>query len=130
MTPVTRTSCSVICGMKRRTPCIAHLLTTSIGKDLIDSHKNSDVQRLQPECNDSVSTMTCNSREGNGSDRFEKYEQHAGRECVVRLINDIIADPRVTADDDVQTEQSTDTDFNKLVCNQTIRTERRGCAEP
>ena len=41
-------------GMKRRTPCIAHSLTTSIGKDLTDSHKNSDVQRLQPECNDSI----------------------------------------------------------------------------
>ena len=30
----------------------------------------------------------------------------------------------------IQTEQSTDTDFNKLVCNQTIRIERRGCVEP
>ena len=48
------------------------------------------------------------------------YEQLAGRERVVRLIKDILVDPRVTADDTVQTEQSTDTDFNKLVCNQTI----------
>ena len=56
-------------------------------------------------------------REGNGSDRFEKYEQHAGRECVVRLIEDILADPRVTADGTAQTEQSTAADFNKLPCN-------------
>ena len=54
-------------------------------------------------------------REGNRSDRIEKYEQHAGRERVVRLIHDILVDPRVTADDTVQTEQSTDADFNKLV---------------
>ena len=33
------------------------------------------------------------------------------------MIEDILADPRVTADDTVQTEQSTDADFNKLVCN-------------
>ena len=46
-----------------------------------------------------------------------KYEQHAGRERVVRLMKNILADPRVTADDNVQTEQSTDADFNKLVCN-------------
>ena len=56
-------------------------------------------------------------REGNGSDRFEKYEQHAGRGRVVRLIEDILADPRVTMDDTVHMEQSTDADFNKLVCN-------------
>ena len=54
----------------------------------------------------------------------------AGRERGVRLLEDVLADPRVTADDNVQTEQTTDTDFNKLVRNQTIRTERRGCAEP
>ena len=96
--------------------------STSFGKDLIDSHKNSDIRRLRSE-GKTRSTITRNSREGNGSDRFEKYEQHAGRERIVRLIEDILADPRVTADDDVQTEQCTDTDFNKLVCNQTIRTE-------
>ena len=33
------------------------------------------------------------------------------------LIGDILADPRVTADGNVQTEQSTDADFNKLVCH-------------
>ena len=33
------------------------------------------------------------------------------------LIKDILADPAVTADDNVQTEQSTRADFNKLVCN-------------
>ena len=49
MAPVTRTSCSVIRGMKRGTPCIAHPLTASIGKDLTDSHKNRDVRRLQSE---------------------------------------------------------------------------------
>ena len=65
-----------------------------------------------PEC-----TSGNHLREGNGSDRFEKYEQHAGRERVVRLIKDILADPRVTADNTVQTEQSTDADFHKLVCN-------------
>ena len=36
---------------------------------------------------------------------------------VIMLIEDILADPRVTADDTVQTEQSTDADFNKRVCN-------------
>ena len=41
-------------------------------------------------------------------------------------MEDILADPRVTADDNAQTEQSTDADFNKLVCIQTIRTERDG----
>ena len=65
-----------------------------------------------PEC-----TSGNRLREGNSSNRFEKYEQHADRERVVRLIEDILADPRVTADDIVQTEQSTDADFNKLVCN-------------
>ena len=55
-------------------------------------------------------------REGNSSGRFGKYEQHAGRERVVRLIEDILGDPRVTADGYVQTEQSTDAEFNKLVC--------------
>ena len=65
-----------------------------------------------PEC----TSGNHQQREGNGSDRFEKYEQHAGRERVVRLIEDILADPRVTADNTVQTEQSTDADFNKLVC--------------
>ena len=44
-------------------------------------------------------------------------EQPAGRERVVRLTEDILADPRVTADDTVQTEQSTAADSNKLVCN-------------
>ena len=39
-------------------------------------------------------SITWNSREGHGSDWFEKYEQHAGRERVVRLIEDIPADPR------------------------------------
>ena len=48
---------------------------------------------------------------------FEKYQQHASRERVVRLTEDILADPSVTADDNVQTEQSTDTDLNELVCN-------------
>ena len=57
MAPVTRTSCSVTRGMKRKTPCIAHSLTTSIGKDLTDSHKNSDVWRLQPE-GETRSTIT------------------------------------------------------------------------
>ena len=60
----------------------------------------------------------------------EKYEQHAGRERDVRLIEDILADPRVTADDNVQTEQSTDTDFNKLVCNSNDPYRARWCAEP
>ena len=55
--------------------------------------------------------------EGNGSDRCEKNEQHAGRERVVRLIEDILADPRVTTDDTVHMEQSAATDFKKLVCN-------------
>ena len=32
-----------------RDETIAHSLTTSIGKDLTDSHKNSDVRRLQSE---------------------------------------------------------------------------------
>ena len=67
-------------------------------------------------------------REGDGSDRFDKYEQHASRERVVRLIEDILSDPRVTADGNVLMVQSTAADFNKLI--QTIRTERRGCAEP
>ena len=35
----------------------------------------------------------------------------------IRLIKDILADPRVTADDTVQTEQSTPADFDELVCN-------------
>ena len=112
-----------------RDETIAYSLSTSIGQDLTDSHKNSDVRRLQLECK-TRSTITWNRREGNSSDRFEKYEQHACRERVVRLIEDILADSRVTADDNVQTMQSTDTDFNKLVCNQTIRTEWRGCVEP
>ena len=106
---------------------------------MTDSHENSDVRWLQPERQDSINdhvklkkiyvpeslqepddpecTSGNHQREGNGSDRFEKYEQHAGRERVVRLIEDILADPRVTTDDIVQTEQSTDADFNKLVCN-------------
>ena len=45
MVPVTRTSCSVM----RRDETIAYSLSTSFGKDLADSHKNSDVQRLQSE---------------------------------------------------------------------------------
>ena len=45
-----------------------------------------------PEC-----TSSNHLREGNGSDRLEKYKQHAGRERVVRLIEDILADPRVAA---------------------------------
>ena len=40
-----------------RDEMIVYSLTTSIGKDLTDSHKNSDVQRLQPECNARL-TMT------------------------------------------------------------------------
>ena len=32
-----------------RDETIAHSMTTSIGKDLIDGHKKSDVRRLQPE---------------------------------------------------------------------------------
>ena len=66
-------------------------------------------------------------REGNGSDRFEKYEQHAGRERVVRLIEGTLADPRVTADDTAQTPPQTSI---SLCAIQTNRTERRGCAEP
>ena len=58
-----------------------------------------------------------NVREGNSSDRFEKYEQHACRDRDVRLIEDILADPRVTVDDNVQKEQTTDADFIKLVYN-------------
>ena len=65
-----------------------------------------------PEC-----TSSNHQREGSSSDRFEKYEQHAGRARVVRLIEDILVDPRVTTDDPVQTEQSTDADLDKLVCN-------------
>ena len=44
-----RTSCFVIRGMRRRTPCVAHSLTTSIGNNLTHSHNNSDVRLLQPE---------------------------------------------------------------------------------
>ena len=44
-------------------------------------------------------------------------EQHVGRERVVRLIKDILADPGVTADGNVQAEQSTAADFNNFVCN-------------
>ena len=111
------------------TPCIAHSLTTSIGKDLTDSHKNSDVRLLHvklekiyvPELiHEPIGpkdTSGNHQREGDGSDRFEKYEQNAGRERVVRLLEDILADPRVTADGTVQTKESTDADFNKLVCN-------------
>ena len=65
-----------------------------------------------PEC-----TSGNHLREGNGSDRFEKYEQHAGRESVVRLIEDTLADPRVTTDGTDWVGQSTAADFNKLVCN-------------
>ena len=52
-----------------------------------------------------VRTSGIHTREGNGSDRCAKYEQHAGRGRVVRLIEDILADPRVTADDTAETEQ-------------------------
>ena len=87
------------------------------------------VQELLQELDGPECTSGNYLREGNGSDRFDKYEQHAGRERVVRLIEDILTDPRVTADDTVQTEQSTDADFNKLVCNHTIRTgQLNGCA--
>ena len=68
-------------------------------------------------------------REGNGSDRFEKYEQHAGRERVVRVIKDILADPRVTADDNARSKALPQTPMS-LCAIQTIRTERRGLAEP
>ena len=57
------------------------------------------------------------TREGNGSDRFAKYEQHAGRERVVRLIEEILPDPRVSADDTAETEQNNAAGFNELVRN-------------
>ena len=44
-----------------RDETIAHSLATSIGKDLTDGHKNSDVRRLQPE-GKTRSTITCDSR--------------------------------------------------------------------
>ena len=62
-------------------------------------------------------TRAQHQRETQGDHRFEKYEQHAGRERIVRLIEDILADPRVIADGTAQMEQSTAADFNKLVCN-------------
>ena len=76
-----------------------------------------DVPELTHEPDGPECTSGNHLHEGNGSNRFEKYEQHAGRERVVRLLQDILTDPRVTADDTVQTQQSTDADFNKLVCN-------------
>ena len=45
MVPVTRISCSG----HARDETIVYSLTTSIGKDLTDSHENSDVRRLQSE---------------------------------------------------------------------------------
>ena len=117
-----------------RDETIAHSLTTSIGKDLTDGHKNSDATRRQDSINDHVKLeeiyvpellqelvgpeCTSGNHLREGTDRFEKYEQHAGRERVVRLIEDILADPSVTtADGTAQMIQNTTTDFNKFVCN-------------
>ena len=62
-----------------------------------------------------VHTSGNHTHEGNDSDRCAKYEQHAGGERVVRLIEDTIADSRATSDDAGKTEQSNAAGSNELV---------------
>ena len=69
---------------------------------------------LQQPDGANVRTSGNHTREGNGSDRLAKW-QHAGGERVVRLIEDILADPRATAVDTAEAEQSDAAGFNELV---------------
>lgn len=62
-----------------------------------------------------IQTSGNHTHEGNGPARFAKYEQNAGGERVVRLIEEILADSRATLDDAANTEQSNAAGFDELV---------------
>jgi hypothetical protein len=62
-----------------------------------------------------IQTSGNHTHEGNGPVRFSKYEQNAGGERVVRLLENILADSRATLDDAAKTEQSYEAGFNELV---------------